>query len=60
MRPPPTFPSWRPRRAIDHILVSEGLELEELWTLPRAFSDHLAVCASVRLPLHAARELRAA
>jgi endonuclease/exonuclease/phosphatase family metal-dependent hydrolase len=46
----PTFPSWRPRRAIDHILVSDKLELEKLWTLPQAFSDHLPIAATVRLP----------
>ena len=49
----PTFPSWRPQRAIDHILVSDGLEVERLWTLPDAFSDHLPLAAQIRLP-HAA------
>lgn len=48
--PPPTFPSWRPRRAIDHILVSESMQIDSLWTLPQAFSDHLPVAASVTLP----------
>ena len=48
--PPATFPSWRPRRAIDHILASESLVVERLWTLPQAFSDHLPVAASLRLP----------
>lgn len=54
LRPPresaPTFPSWRPRRAIDHIIVSESLELEKLWTLPQGFSDHLPIAASIKLP----------
>jgi len=49
--PPATFPSWRPRRAIDHILVSAGIEIEQLWTLPHAVSDHLPLAARVRLPL---------
>ena len=48
--PPPTFPSWRPRRAIDHILVSEKMEIENLYTLPHAVSDHLPLAAEVRLP----------
>lgn len=48
--PPPTFPSWRPARAIDHILVSEKLEIEQLYTLPHAVSDHLPVGATIRLP----------
>ncbi|MCQ4167360.1 endonuclease/exonuclease/phosphatase family protein [Tahibacter harae] len=58
--PPPTFPSWRPRRAIDHILVSENLQIDSLWTLPQAFSDHLPVAASVTLPRGLQQELRRA
>lgn len=48
--PPPTFPSWRPQRAIDHILVSADIAIEKLWTLPDAFSDHLPLAAQIRLP----------
>ncbi len=48
--PAPTFPSWRPRRAIDHILVSAPLQIERLWTLPQVPSDHLPIAAHVRLP----------
>lgn len=48
--PPPTFPAWRPRRAIDHILVSEKMEIANLWTLPHAVSDHLPLAAHVVLP----------
>lgn len=47
---PPTFPSWRPTRALDHILVSHTLEVERLWALPYPVSDHLPIAASVRLP----------
>ena len=47
---PPTFPSWRPQRAIDHILVSPALEVERRWVLPYPVSDHLPVAAVVRLP----------
>src|SRR5690606_27283143 len=43
LRPPecmvPTFPSWRPQRAIDHILISESLECAPALALPAAFSD---------------------
>ncbi|MDA3915104.1 endonuclease/exonuclease/phosphatase family protein [Oleiagrimonas sp.] len=49
--PRPTFPSWRPRRAIDHILLSPDLRLERQWTLPDAFSDHLPLAAEVHLPV---------
>lgn len=45
-----TFPSWRPQRAIDHILVSPTLTVERRWVLPYPVSDHLPVAAIVRLP----------
>lgn len=48
--PHPTFPSWRPQRAIDHILVSSNLAVERMWTLPAAFSDHLPLAAEIRVP----------
>jgi len=47
----PTFPSWKPRRALDHILTSADIKLERTWTLPRAFSDHLPLAAEIRLPI---------
>lgn len=47
----PTFPSWRPRRAIDHILLSPDLHLQRQWTLPDAFSDHLPLAAEIELPM---------
>ncbi|MGA9335015.1 MAG: endonuclease/exonuclease/phosphatase family protein [Rudaea sp.] len=47
---PPTFPSWRPRRAIDHVLTSAQLHIEQLWTLPHPVSDHLPLAARIRLP----------
>lgn len=48
--PAATFPSWHPHRAIDHILVTSGISIERLWTLPPAFSDHLPLAAELRLP----------
>lgn len=53
--PPLTFPSWRPRRAIDHILVSEKVEIEKMWTLPHAVSDHLPLAAHIVMPLPLSR-----
>jgi endonuclease/exonuclease/phosphatase family metal-dependent hydrolase len=47
---PSTYPSWRPRRAIDHILTTPDLAVEKLWTLEHAVSDHLPVAALVRVP----------
>ena len=49
--PPSTFPSWRPRRAIDHILTTPSVRIEQLWTLPHPVSDHLPLAARVSVPL---------
>jgi endonuclease/exonuclease/phosphatase family metal-dependent hydrolase len=45
-----TFPSWRPIRNLDHILVSTGLEVAEARVLDYPMSDHLPVCLEVALP----------
>ncbi len=45
-----TFPSWRPQRNIDHILVSTTLEVSSIQVLNHAFSDHLPVAMEVVLP----------
>jgi endonuclease/exonuclease/phosphatase family metal-dependent hydrolase len=50
----PTFPSWKPRKALDHILTSEAIQLDKVWALPQAFSDHLPLAAEIRLPDHVA------
>lgn len=47
---PATFPSWRPIRAIDQILVSAPITVERRWALAHPVSDHLPIAASVRLP----------
>jgi endonuclease/exonuclease/phosphatase family metal-dependent hydrolase len=47
---PATFPSWRPTRAIDRILVAGSIEVERRWALAHPVSDHLPVAASIRLP----------
>jgi endonuclease/exonuclease/phosphatase family metal-dependent hydrolase len=51
-QPTLTFPSWKPRRALDHILTSPAIQLEKTWALPQAFSDHLPLAAEIRLPSH--------
>lgn len=54
-----TFPSWRPQRAIDHILVSPNMNITELQALPVSFSDHRPLSmtvdfgSDVALPGHA-------
>jgi endonuclease/exonuclease/phosphatase family metal-dependent hydrolase len=57
-QPTPTFPSWKPRKALDHILTSPSITLEKVWTLPQAFSDHLPIAAEVRLPVRSAEARR--
>ncbi len=56
-QPMPTFPSWKPRRALDHILTSADIQLDKVWTLPQAFSDHLPLAAEIRMPAHIAPRL---
>ncbi|MGH8517095.1 MAG: endonuclease/exonuclease/phosphatase family protein [Panacagrimonas sp.] len=43
----PTFPSWAPTRAIDHIVTSPHLMVDDLRTLPQLHSDHLPLEAQV-------------
>lgn len=45
-----TFPSWCPRRNLDHILVSENLRIVGVWVLDYSASDHLPVSMEVALP----------
>ena len=59
LRPPecvvPTFPSWKPQRAIDHILVSGDLKCRGSQAFPAAFSDHLALAMQIEVPEGALR-----
>lgn len=45
-----TFPSWRPQRCLDHILLSPELALERVEVISQAISDHLPVAVDIRLP----------
>ena len=45
-----TFPSWRPERNIDHILVTPTLQVENASVLNYPISDHLPVAMDVILP----------
>ncbi len=51
----PTFPSWRPQRAIDHMLVTPALSLATMQALPAAQSDHLALSVELDVPEAALR-----
>jgi endonuclease/exonuclease/phosphatase family metal-dependent hydrolase len=54
LRPPEsitaTFPSWKPVRALDHILCSEDIAAEPPRALPAGRSDHLAIALELALP----------
>ncbi len=45
-----TFPSWRPERNIDHILVTPELKVEHCHVLNHALSDHLPIAMEITLP----------
>lgn len=45
-----TFPSWSPRRNLDHILASENLQILEARVLDYPLSDHLPLSMTVALP----------
>ena len=46
----PTYPSWRPSRAIDHILLSPELRVKQVEALPATSSDHLPLAVEIQLP----------
>ncbi|MGA0266350.1 MAG: endonuclease/exonuclease/phosphatase family protein [Lysobacterales bacterium] len=46
----PSYPSWQPQRAIDHILVSRGIETSEPCVVDVPMSDHCPVALNIRLP----------
>ena len=45
-----TFPSWRPKRNIDHILVTPTVEVEHAAVLDYPLSDHLPISMEIVLP----------
>ena len=45
-----TFPSWRPIRNIDHILVSPSLRVVDVNVLNYPLSDHLPIAMNIALP----------
>ncbi len=52
-----TFPSWRPRRRIDHILVTPGIGIVKSDTLSWNYSDHLPIDMQIALPKEVELEL---
>lgn len=45
-----SFPSWRPERALDHILVSPSLEIRRSEVVSYPVSDHLPIAMDIALP----------
>jgi endonuclease/exonuclease/phosphatase family metal-dependent hydrolase len=45
-----TFPSWRPKRNLDHVLVSESLDILQVQVIDYPLSDHLPLSMEVALP----------
>jgi endonuclease/exonuclease/phosphatase family metal-dependent hydrolase len=45
-----TFPSWRPVRNIDHILVSPTLQVSSASALNHPLSDHLPIAMEITIP----------
>ncbi len=46
----PTYPSWQPKKILDHILVSPALKIVGGGTVDFPWSDHLPVALTVELP----------
>jgi len=45
----PTFPSWRPESALDHVLVSPQIDVSDARVLPIPVSDHLPLALEFSL-----------
>ncbi|GEK46450.1 endonuclease/exonuclease/phosphatase family protein [Halomonas pacifica] len=57
VKPLLSYPSWQPRRALDHILLSDSLVADEVRVLDHLFSDHLPVAVDIHLPAACQRAL---
>ncbi|KAA6182694.1 endonuclease [Thiohalocapsa marina] len=45
-----TFPSWQPRRNLDHILVTSALRITDTRVVDYPLSDHLPISMEIQLP----------
>ncbi len=55
----PTYPSWNPKKSLDHIVVSKNLKVEKVAVLPDVISDHLPVAMEIILPVELAQTIKA-
>lgn len=54
MRGVKSFPSWRPHRLLDYILVKPDLPVKNVRVLDFACSDHLPIALDMGLPANVA------
>ena len=45
----PTYPAWQPAFALDHVLVSPGLSIDDYEVLDCRLSDHRPIAVTLRL-----------
>lgn len=45
-----TFPSWKPDRNIDHIMVSPSLKIRKVEVLDYTYSDHCPIAMEIEVP----------
>jgi endonuclease/exonuclease/phosphatase family metal-dependent hydrolase len=45
-----TYPSWNPRIHLDHILISESIQINDVQVLEYPLSDHLPISMEVSMP----------
>jgi len=53
----PTYPSWRPHRALDHVLLGAGLTMRSVEALDVPHSDHLPLAMEIQLPAACAAQV---
>lgn len=58
VKPLLSYPSWQPRRALDHILLSRSLEAVDVQVLDHLFSDHLPLAVDLPLPAECLEALK--
>lgn len=58
VRPLLSYPSWQPRRALDHILISSSLGAGNLQVLDQLFSDHLPLAVDLHLPMNCQKAIQ--
>jgi len=45
-----TFPSWNPKKHIDHIFISSNIKVKNVEVIDYKLSDHLPIVAEIELP----------